>query len=189
MSFQSIEWGSVADWVSGIGSLAAVITALYLSHSSQRVRLDFSCRHMQLVGKHGPVQDIVSFSATNVGSRTTVIRNIGGRVGLIRRRHAVFSLYDRDAYCAGIPKTLIDGETADWGIPFSEDKAWFDSITDRLVFSQWDLLTLRFVIYTSNGGSMSVRPDSAIRKLLKMTLQVKKSLGLQGRTKSNKSTG
>lgn len=115
------------------------------------------------------------FSATNVGNRTTVVRNIGLRTGLIRRQFGVVMLHHHDAYCAGIPKTLVDGETADWGIPFGEDKAWFDDITEKLVTSRWDLLTLRFVIYTSNGGATFVRPDAAIHNLLKLTIQAKKS--------------
>jgi hypothetical protein len=33
-----VDWGSVADWVSGLGSISAVITALYLSGAERRAR-------------------------------------------------------------------------------------------------------------------------------------------------------
>ena len=32
MFILNIEWGSVADWVSGIGTFAAVIVSLYLAN-------------------------------------------------------------------------------------------------------------------------------------------------------------
>lgn len=32
-----IQWGSVADWVSGIGSLSAAVVALYVALSARRI--------------------------------------------------------------------------------------------------------------------------------------------------------
>ena len=173
MDGSAVNWGSVADWVSGIGSLAAVITALYLSHWSQRVRLAFSCRHMAVVGTGIASQDLVMFSATNIGSRSTVVRNITMRVGFFRPRHAVIMLHHRDTYCAGIPKALADGETADWGIALDEDRTWIKDLSRDFVTNNWDLFTLRFQIHTSNGSAKSVRPDGPIRNMLKSSFQPK----------------
>jgi len=173
MNESAVNWGSVADWVSGIGSLAAVITALYLSHWSQRVRLAFSCRHMAVVGQGVPSQDLVLFSATNIGSRSTVVRNITMRVGFLRPRYAIVMLHHRDLYCAGIPKALSDGESADWGIPLNEEKTWIKDLSKDFVATKWDLLTLRFQIHTSNGSTKSVRPALPIRNMLKATFQSK----------------
>ncbi|MGJ7495572.1 hypothetical protein ACSFA8_10875 [Variovorax sp. RT4R15] len=173
MNESAVNWGSVADWVSGIGSLAAVITALYLSHWSQRVRLAFTCRHMAVLGQGIPSQDLVLFSATNVGSRSTVVRNITMRVGLFRPRYAVLVPHHRDLYCAGIPKALSDGESADWGIPLDEDRTWIKELSKDLVASKWDLFTLRFQIHTSNGSTKSIRPDLPIRNMLKASFQLK----------------
>ena len=35
MNWSAIKWGSVADWLSGLGSFSAVIVALCLSRSAQ----------------------------------------------------------------------------------------------------------------------------------------------------------
>lgn len=35
-----ITWGSIADWVSGLGSLFAGVIALYLARASERIRLN-----------------------------------------------------------------------------------------------------------------------------------------------------
>lgn len=37
---QTVNWGSVADWVSGVGSLVAAGVALYLSGADRRARRD-----------------------------------------------------------------------------------------------------------------------------------------------------
>lgn len=151
MDGSTVNWGSVADWVSGIGSLSAVVTALYLSHWSQWVRLAFSCRHMAAIGTGIQSQDLVMFSATNIGSRSAVVRNITMRVGVFRPRHAVMMLHHRDLYCAGIPKPLADGESADWGIPLDDERTWIKDLSQDFVRTNWDRFTLRFQIHTSNG--------------------------------------
>jgi len=38
-----IQWGSIADWVSDIGSLSAAVVALYVSFSARRKRLQGYC--------------------------------------------------------------------------------------------------------------------------------------------------
>ena len=42
MFILNIEWGSVADWVSGIGTFAAVIVSLYLANHRKRPRIIFA---------------------------------------------------------------------------------------------------------------------------------------------------
>jgi hypothetical protein len=54
MNWSAINWGSVADWVSGLGSFSAVIVALYLSRSAQRVRLRGYCGLRVILGGGSP---------------------------------------------------------------------------------------------------------------------------------------
>jgi hypothetical protein len=74
MSMSDINWGSVADWVSGLGSLSAGIIALYLARASQRIRLKGYCGLRMIVGFGNTPQEVVSFVVTNVGTRSTVIK-------------------------------------------------------------------------------------------------------------------
>jgi hypothetical protein len=92
MTIADINWGSVADWVSGVGSLSAGIIALYLARASQRIRLKGYCGLRMSVGFGTTPQELVSFVVTNIGTRGTVVNNISMRVGrfkkkAIRHRH------------------------------------------------------------------------------------------------------
>ena len=57
MNICTINWGSVADWVSGLGSLSAVIVALYLSKESMRVRLQGSAGLRIILGNGMNLKD------------------------------------------------------------------------------------------------------------------------------------
>jgi hypothetical protein len=50
MCIAEINWGSVADWVSGLGSLSSGVIALYLARASQRIRLKGYCGIRVIVG-------------------------------------------------------------------------------------------------------------------------------------------
>jgi len=45
-------WGSVGDWVSGIGALLAVVTSLYMVKRSERFQLERDSEQLMLVQEH-----------------------------------------------------------------------------------------------------------------------------------------
>src|SRR5688572_27200040 len=98
---EAVNWGSVADWVSGIGSLSAAIVALYVAHLSRRIHLTGYCGHRLILGGGGPREEIVSISVTNIGQRTTTISNVGMTVGYFAKRHAVINIV-RDKWSDGV---------------------------------------------------------------------------------------
>jgi len=161
---ESINWGSVADWVSGLGSLAAVVTALYLSNASQRIRLSAYAGHRIAMGGGAPDIDLLVVSATNVGSRATVVRSVGLRVGLFKKRHALVMLFAASPFSAGLPKALADGETAQWSTEMGPNFEWVRKLTKDFITSRWEIETFRFVLHTSNGGEHLVKPDPALKK-------------------------
>jgi hypothetical protein len=62
-----VNWGSVADWVSGIGSLSAAIVALYIALFSQRVKLRGSCGRGLIITEGGGDRiDVLTISAINI---------------------------------------------------------------------------------------------------------------------------
>jgi hypothetical protein len=119
----AIELGSLADWVSGLGSFAAVVTALYLARDAQRIKLDGYCGLRVVVGGGMPKKDLIFVSVTNVGSRAATVNNLGMRVGRWKKRHAVITAV-KDAYSDGVPITIADGQVAKWGIPLENDNDW-----------------------------------------------------------------
>lgn len=171
MPASETNWGSVADWVSGIGSLAAVLTALYLSRAAGRVRLHGLCGHRVVVEKGRDPQDLVSILVTNTGTRATVVKSIGLRFGLFRKRYAILKLSE-DEYKDRIPRPLGDGEQAHWGIQLDTKRSWITDLFQKdFVRSSLDIHTMVIQIHTTNGGTKSFRPERSLRKMIQEALR------------------
>jgi len=66
MPLTIIDWGSVADWFSGIGSLAAAVVALYIALYSQRVKLRAWCGH-RIILTEGSAEPQIDMLAIDFG--------------------------------------------------------------------------------------------------------------------------
>jgi len=119
VDFSRIEWGSVADLVSGLDSLSAVIVALYLSNSAQRVKLRGYVGLRVLTIGEEPMTDLVSLSVTNIGNRSTRINVISIAVGIFSKREAIIPI-TYSSLSSPMPCPLSDGEEAHWYIPLGE---------------------------------------------------------------------
>jgi hypothetical protein len=161
-----MNWGSVADWVSGIGSLTAAIAALYLARRSERIRLRGYCGLRVVLGGGMPQQDLLSISVTNVGTRATIVNNISMSVGrgrLRKKRHAIITVV-KDHYSPGIPYALPDGHVAHWGIPIDKEKTWFVDLCDGFVKNKDEIESIRFHIHTNHGEELTIVPEENFRK-------------------------
>jgi len=171
MCLYEINWGSLADWVSGIGALTAAVVALYLARRSERIRLKGYSGIRMLLFPGVPTQEVFSVSATNVGTRSTIINNIGLRVGRFKnKRQAVIGI-NPTQYSAGVPHALADGQTASWHIPLDAQKTWLRDLCGTIVKTQDDVRTLRFVVHTTHGHDFVLKPDDSVREFLLATLR------------------
>lgn len=161
-----IEWGSVASWVSGVGSMSAAIAALYIAHSARRIRLRGFCGHRVIVEPGKAPVDVFSVAATNVSQRSTVISNIGCSFGVWRWKQQGIIRFMHDQYGPGIPKSLVDGETVVWSVPLGQDNKWLKDFTSKWRLTRWTVWTWRIHVYTSNGGTTTFRPDKSTRTML-----------------------
>ena len=162
----TVEWGSVADWVSGCGSLSAAVVALYVALSGRRVRLRGYCGHRIVIGQFQPRTEVFSVSATNVSQRPTVVTNIGVTFGVWRwKKHGIIT-FVADQYGNGIPKALSDGETGNWSVPIGHDNSWLEDLAKQFEINRWAVFTWRVQVHTSNGGATTFRPEKNIRKRL-----------------------
>ena len=170
MPDNSINWGSVADWVSGLGSLSAGVIALYLARSNTRIRLTGYCGLRLVIGGGMPQVDLVSISVTNVGTRATVINNIGISVGRFKgKRHGIITAM-KDTYSVGIPYPLADGQQAHWGIPMGKDKQWLRELCGKFIKTEQDVQTFRFHVYTNHGTKLTLKPEEAMLKAMREVL-------------------
>lgn len=166
MTIADITWGSVADWVSGLGSLSAGIIALYLARASQRIRLKGYCGLRMIVGFGTTPQEIVAFVVTNIGTRSTVINNISMRVGRFKKKRFAIITMVRDQYSVGIPYPLADGQDAHWGVPLDQSRSWIKDLCNDFIQTPSDVKTLQFRVHTSHGDDLVLRPEEPLRKAI-----------------------
>lgn len=167
------EWGSVANWVSGIGSLAASCVALYIAERGHRIKLDGYVGKRVMIGGSWPTTNILAISVTNMGSRTAKISNVSMKCGRKRnRRLAIIGVGVPDENHPWIitdklPKSLEDGDSANWHIYLGDDDDWIVSLVrDGFIKSWLDIETLFFVIHTSQGAEKIIRPELNVRTQL-----------------------
>lgn len=157
-----MNWGSVADWVSGLGSMLAGIIALYLARETQRIRLKGFCGIRTLVAVGMPQQDFVMISVTNVGTRTTVVNNVSIRVGFFKKRTGII-IMPKDLISVGIPYSLTDGEEGRWALPLDENKSWIRDLCKQFNIDKRSIWTLRFLVHTNHGETLTIRPEVGFR--------------------------
>ena len=151
--------------MSGIGSLSAAIVALYLARWSQSIRLHGYCGLRVAIGGSGPREELVFISVTNIGTRSTVICNLGMRVGLFKKRFAIIPM-QKVMYSVGIPYSIADGQEAHWAMPLNENKSWLRELCDGFVLTSADVKTLLFQVHTMHGEVFNIRPEPSLRKAL-----------------------
>ena len=169
MPICSINWGPVADWVSGIGSLSAASIALYLARRSERIRLRGYCGFRDIIGTGQPRREVLCISTTNIGTRATVVNNIGMRVGRFKKRQAVITMMSTPI-SAGIPQQLTDGQSVSWHIPLDEQRGWVKDLAASFVKSKADIRSLRFTVYTNHGYVLVLTPEEPLREALRQML-------------------
>jgi len=173
MSITDINWGSVADWVSGLGSLSAGIIALYLARASQRIRLKGYCGLRIIIGFGTTPQEVVSFVVTNVGTRSTVINNISMRVGRFKKKRFAIITIVRDQILSRHTLPLADGQDGHWGIPLDKSRTWIKELCDGFIKTHDDVKTLQFRVHTSHGEDLVLRPEEPLRKVILEAIEKK----------------
>src|SRR5690348_7809500 len=114
------EWeliNSFANWLSAIGTLAAVIVSLWLAQrSAPKAKLSVGIRAIVGPGSREPFPEYIVFRLTNHGERPLVVTQIGWRWGwLFWKQHAA-QLYE-PKLGSKLPVELAHGQEASWFIP------------------------------------------------------------------------
>jgi hypothetical protein len=176
MPLTIIDWGSVADWVSGLGSLAAAVVALYVARFSQRVKLRGYCGRRIIITEGGaePNVDVFAISATNTSVRPTTVTNIVFVSGIWRWKQHLFVKFSRDIGNV-LPTPLSDGQPGEWYVPMGESNKFARNIVDKVKMTRFSAATFRVQILTSNGGTTTLWPEKRFRNLLLSLVKEKKS--------------
>jgi hypothetical protein len=75
-------WNAVGTWVAGMGTLAALVVALYLARKAEKLRLNIHAGLRDVVAGDGsPIETHLSIGVTNLGDRRITINSVGWAVG------------------------------------------------------------------------------------------------------------
>jgi hypothetical protein len=108
-----------APWLSALGTLAVVITSLYLAMRDRRIRLKVKAGFRRIVAIGQTLNqgaNVISIYVTNTGYRSVTIIGLYWKFGIFRKR-----IYEQtpgyDFNSSSLPVKLADGEEASYHIP------------------------------------------------------------------------
>ncbi|NQD81108.1 hypothetical protein HP436_13080 [Pseudomonas sp. CrR14] len=174
-----MNWGTVADWASAVGSVFAAAVALWLAKRERRVSIQAKCGIRVMVDGRQQTT-LVSITVTNTGFRPFKISNIGLRHGLIKKQMGLIKLGQPTEFCDPLLITLSDGEGSHFGFPINH-KNWVATMGQEM--QSWLAVeTLRVFICCSNGQVFKLRPE---RPLLNHFHNLRKSKKSDSPSKGN----
>jgi hypothetical protein len=167
------EWelyNSFSNWLSAIGTLAAVIVSLHLARRSGRPRAAVSVGHRLVVtqGDRGKPPEVIVFRIVNTGDRTIRVTNIGWRIGLLKKRHAM-QLYDQKQSSV-LPVELAHGQEASWTVPLdAREEPWLQYFASKMMKPNlWlSCATIKAQFHTSVGEVFMARPERSLVEMLR----------------------
>jgi hypothetical protein len=172
MNFTKETWlfiNTFADWFSAVGTIAAVITSLYLARAQERVKLRLYSGHRLLLATGRPDlrSEYVLVSVTNLGHRAVTITGIGWKSGIFRKKYGVQTT-SSDGLSSTIPIQIADGHEAKWFIPLRKEVGWLSDFCQHFLLPSWRirLFSLRVQVFTSIGRTFDVRVERGLRKIM-----------------------
>ena len=167
---QNIQiWMTVGTWVSSIGTIAAVISALYLAKRIENVHLNVQVGLMQVViGDGSGFQEHVGISVTNLGERPVTVNTVGWAIGKgKKRKFAIQPLYS--PHSAQYPIELAHGKCASFLVSFDVMPGWKREFATGFIrdLSDKSLKTLVAQVHTSVGKTVDVHPRKDLLDALK----------------------
>ena len=171
------EWelyNSFSNWLSAIGTLAAVIVSLHLARRSGKPRAAVSVGHRLIIapGDKGKPPEVIIFRIVNTGDRTIRVTNIGWCIGLKKKRYAI-QLYDANQ-SSPMPIELAHGQEASWVVPLNDrEEPWMQSFSNKMMKPNLWLAcaTIKAQFHTSVGEVFTARPEKSLIEKLRVAGQ------------------
>lgn len=160
-----------APWLSAAGTFAAVTVSLYLARADRPLKLEATAGHRIIIehgnGSEEKYPEFLYIQVINTGHRVATITNVGWKVGLFKKRHAIQTV-QKDMYSSGIPVKIDDGEEAKWLLSLDVKDNWIERFSGDLLrpHPRWNLCWLRLQIHTSVGKTFSAKIEKGLREKL-----------------------
>lgn len=165
MEIETLSWiNAIAAISSAIGTIAAVIVALYLARRDEMLRLRASVARGDVISKIDS-RSVVMINISNIGRRPVQITSLGWRIGFAKKRHYFLKLDENDPDNHPLPNKLGDGDQAHYFISAPDFDRLMDEIIDGLSWMQRNFVarSMRFLIHTSAGKVFVVKPAKDLR--------------------------
>jgi len=174
-----ISWeliNSLATWLSAIGTLAAVVTSLYLARRDAKIDLMINAGiRMLVLGGKVQASDFVYLNITNLGRRGATITQLYWKTGIIWKKTYVWIAQQNDL-SARIPVKLSDGDEAIFMSTLIDIESSLSKIANDALSGWFGGLKARFIrvgVCTSTGDQFEKRLEKNLRQyFLKITKEL-----------------
>jgi hypothetical protein len=169
---------SFANWLAALGTIGAVIVALYLANRSTYPRAKITIGQ-RLIIESGSQEtpEYIFFQIVNIGQVPLNIVQIGWKTGFFNKRYAI-QLYE-PTLSGKLPIEISHGQEAQWFIPMKvKNEPWTEHFAKGFLLPNWRLSNffLRGLIHSSLGVKFTAKPENSLISLLKDTCKkMKKS--------------
>lgn len=174
-------WSMIGGWVSGLGSLAAVLVALYLARREGRLRLIVEVD----IHPKPKLSELIytskvelTFKITNVGLLPAEIVYVGWRYGFFRPKRLQISEFriPRLARTSEEERVLARGQFLDLNIFGGDFQSDWNSDLRHFLKSSLNLLFLVMEVHTSVHQVVTVRPSIALLNYTRSKMALVRSL-------------
>ena len=110
---------------------------------------------------------MLAISVVNTGYRNVNITNIGWKIGLFKKRHAILVI-DRNIYSDNLPVLLKEGEEARYRIPIDNENNWLEYFCEDML-KPYPRINVHFVkiwVSTSVGKNFESKIESSLKNRL-----------------------
>ncbi len=159
---------SLPEWLTAIGTLLAVIVALYLARRDKRIQCVTNTSIYVLIDSANPnsASEFVTIIVTNVGTRVFTISSISWRMGIFKKQNFLM-IPALNVYSSTIPVKLNDGEQASFYFPVEDFRR--TSITNLLErapkkFRRLWIWFTRIQVHSTTGDSFTFHIRKSIRQ-------------------------
>ncbi|MHB8413773.1 MAG: hypothetical protein ACYDDA_13865 [Acidiferrobacteraceae bacterium] len=156
-------YNTFAPWLSATGTLAAVITSLWLARRDRIIRLTISAALKE--AESAGIPPLFVITVTNIGHRSATISSVYWKTSGVRTQRIPLTIR-----LSGNPVRLTDGDpwTTDLAMEFLE-KNVDHGLAPILRKSRCPSLTARFIkigVQTSTGKRFEAHLDASLREWL-----------------------
>lgn len=170
-------WDVAGTWISGLGSLGAVIVSLWLAQRAGRIRLAVKMDYARIMAHvsgqladvpSGLPKEVVCVDGVNHGLLPVVVTSFGFVVGFPRRSF-LFPLAAGIIDSTPLPASLSTGQRARYAMSLEGPKGWVPLMVEEVGKRRWPRLAIHTVrpwAGTTVGPKIIGRANPLLREKL-----------------------